>query len=129
MIALDTNILVRFLVDEEAVEGPMSARLIEGELTRDEPGYVSVLVLAEMLWVLKSGYQVSPDQQRDIVRQLLDMPQIVIEHPDEVEQAMSLPHSDLADCILHEVGRAAGCARTVTFDRRFARLDGVQLVQ
>jgi predicted nucleic-acid-binding protein len=129
VIALDTNILLRYLADADAAEHPVAARLLEDDLTRDVPGFVSIVVLAETLWVLASGYRVSSDAQRDIVRGLLDLPQLVLEGSDEIEAALAMPHRDLVDCILHQLGKAAGCTHTVTFDKRFARLDGVELVR
>jgi predicted nucleic-acid-binding protein len=129
VIAVDTNVLLRYLADADTAEHPVAARLLETILTRDAPGFVSTVVLAETLWVLTRGYRVAPETQREIVRGLLDMPQLVLEHPDEIEAALSLPHRDLVDCILHQLGKAAGCTHTATFDKRFARLDGVELVQ
>lgn len=129
MIALDTNILLRYIVDADTAEGPVAEHLIADVLSRDNPGFISVLVLAEMLWVLKRGYKVSPDQQREILGKFLAMDQFVIEQADVVERALLLPHQDLADCILHEIGQTAGCSHTATFDKRFARLDHVELVK
>jgi predicted nucleic-acid-binding protein len=128
VIALDTNIMLRYLADVDSAEGPAAKHLVEEVLSQEKPGFISVLVLAEMLWVLSKGYNVSPEQQRVIIGMLLAMDQLVIDHADSVEQALSLPHRDLADCILHEIGQTAGCTYTATFDKRFAKLDQVKLV-
>ena len=128
MIALDTNILVRYLAEPDTDQGKLAERLLEDGLSADDPGFVSVIVLAELLWVLKRAYQITVDQQRSLLLQLIDMPQLVVEQPDIVRKALTLPHLDLADCILHEIGQAAGCSQTATFDKRFARLDKVELV-
>jgi predicted nucleic-acid-binding protein len=129
VIALDTNILIRYMADADAAEHPVAMTLLEDVLTKDAPGFISTVVLAETLWVLTRGYKVPPEMQREIVRSLLDMPQLVLERPDDIEAALALPHRDLVDCILHEVGKSEGCLHTATFDKRFARLDGVELVK
>ncbi len=129
MIALDTNILLRYLADPEAAEGPLAMHLTAEVLTREKPGFISTIVLAEVLWGLKRAYGVQPEQQREIVGLLLTLPQLVIEQADAVERALALPHRDLADCILHEIGQSAGCSHTATFDKKFAKLSKVELVQ
>lgn len=128
MIALDTNVLVRYLAEADTAEGQRAATLLEDQLTSEQPGYVTVIGLAELLWVLRTGYRVAVADQRHIVARLLEMPQIVVERGDIVERAIALPHNDLADCILHAVGQHDGCSHTATFDRRFARLDGVEMI-
>jgi len=129
LIALDTNILLRFVADVDAPEGPAARRLIIDTLTPEEPGFISAVVLTKMIWILGRAYRISKDQQIDIVSELLKAPQLVVEHADAVNRALTLPHRDLADCILHEIGQAVGCAHTATFDRHFAKLDRVELVK
>jgi predicted nucleic-acid-binding protein len=127
MIALDTNILVRYLAEPDGDEGLIATHLLEEHLTAELPGFVSVIVLVELCWVLKRAYGVTIDQQRSIVSQLLDMPQLVVQQADQVQQALILQHPDLADSILHEIGQAEGCSHTMTFDKKFSRLDRVEL--
>ncbi len=128
MIALDTNLLVRYFVEPDSALGQAASQLLESGLSQANPGFVSPIIIAEMLWVLRTSYVVPLAVQHEIVRELLDMPQIVIEQSDAVERALTLPHRDLADCILHEIGQAAGCSQTATFDKRFAKLNRVELV-
>ena len=128
MIALDTNILLRYLVEPNSPEGLIATKLIEETLSLINPGYISVLVLAEMLWVLRKGYSVSSENQRMIVSKILKMSQLMVEQGALVEGALDLPHPGLADCILHEIGQAAGCSYTATFDNRFARMNHVKLL-
>ena len=65
----------------------------------------------------------------DIVRKLLSAGNLVVEQADAVERAIAHPHEDLADALIYEIGRALGCERTVTFDRRFAQMRGVELLK
>ncbi|HEY2050669.1 MAG TPA: type II toxin-antitoxin system VapC family toxin [Caulobacteraceae bacterium] len=126
MIALDTNVLVRYLVRDDPEQSSAAAAFIESELTDETPGFVSLLVLAELSWVLRRSYGVGAEQVSALVRQLLDVRQLTIEQAETVARALDLGHAELADALIREVGRAAGCSRTVTFDQRFARLDGVE---
>jgi predicted nucleic-acid-binding protein len=127
VIALDTNVLVRYLVGDDARQAAVARRVIEDALTPAEPGFVSLIVLVELSWVLERVYGCPPSQVTAIFAELLASPTILIEQPAVVAAAIALPHTDLPDNLLHETGKAHGCTRTVTFDRKFARLPGVEL--
>lgn len=127
MIALDTNVLVRYLVEDAAAQAAVARRIMEDTLTPTSPGFVSVVVLVELNWVLDRVYGCSGEQVVSIFAELIASPTLVVEQAAAVAAAIAQPHSDLADCLLHEVGKAQGCERTVTFDRKFARLAGVEL--
>jgi predicted nucleic-acid-binding protein len=127
LIALDTNVLVRYLAQDDAQQAAIARRVIEDGLTASEPGFVSLVVLVELSWVLGRVYGCPASQIAAIISELMASPTILVEQAAAVAAALSLPHEDLADTLLHEVGKAHGCARTVTFDRRFARLPGVDL--
>lgn len=129
MIALDTNVLLRHLTGDDEEQAVLADRLIEEELSAAEPGFVSVAVLLEMIWVLRTGHGYSPEQVEDVVRALLLAPQLAMAEAAAVDRAVKAPGTvGLADRIIHEVGRQAGCSETVTFDRRFARMPGVRLL-
>ena len=128
MIALDTNILVRYIVGDHPAHSALASSLIETELSPQTPGFVSMVVIAELSWVLRRRYGVSAETVTTIVQTLLTSPQIAIENRDAVGRALTAPRDDLADALIHEVGRAAGCEKTITFDRKFARTPGVELL-
>lgn len=127
MIALDTNVLVRYLVGDDANQAAVARRVIEETLTPSEPGFVSLIVLVELSWVLDRVYGCRVNQVALIFAELIASPTILVEQAAAVAVAIAQPHDDLADNLLHEIGKTHGCARTVTFDRRFARLPGVEL--
>ncbi len=127
MIALDTNVLVRYLVRDDGEQSEIARQVIEDTLTVSEPGFVSLVVLVELNWVLARVYGCPVGQIRSIYAELLASPTIAIENPKVVAAAIALPHEDLADNLVHEIGRSHGCGRTITFDRKFARLPGVEL--
>jgi predicted nucleic-acid-binding protein len=127
VIALDTNILVRYLVQDDAVLSPRATDFIENELSAIQPGFISTPVLCELIWTLRSSYGRSVPQIRTILGKILTTDRFVIDGEAVVKQALELS-ADPADAIIHQLGRARGCRKTLTFDRSFARLDGVELL-
>jgi predicted nucleic-acid-binding protein len=128
LLALDSNVLVRYLVQDDREQTRIAADFIESRLSSAEPGFVSLIVLCEIAWTLRAGYGFSPAEVRDTLIGLSAAGQLTFEREEIVERALSQSRYDPADVIIHELGRAAGCAATVTFDRRFARMDGVRLL-
>ncbi len=128
MIAIDTNVLVRYLVRDDPQQAERARRLLQSELTAEQPGFVGLATIVELAWVLGKVYKQSPATLRLIFRQLIAAPQLVIEETALIERALALELRDLADAIIHETGKKAGCAKTLTFDRSFARLKGVELL-
>lgn len=127
MIALDTNVLVRDMVGDDTTQAAIARRVIEDTLNPSEPGFVSLVVLVELSRVLVRVYGCPAKQVTAIFTELIASPTILVEQSAAVATAISLPHDDIADNILHEIGKTHGCARTVRFDRKFARLPGVEL--
>lgn len=123
MIGIDTNVLLRFLVDDDP-EQNLAARRMLSACDADDPVFISSVTLAETVWVLTKtlGYPV-----RDVsamLRDLLASDGVVMEHGDELGLLLgqdAVPAVELADYLIAWSGLAAGCTRTVTFDRRSAR--------
>jgi predicted nucleic-acid-binding protein len=125
MIGLDTNVLVRYLVQDEPVQSARATRLIEHELSDREPGYIGLVVLVETCWVLKRVYGATPAELRETVRDLLDTRQLVVERRAVVAAALARlgdGAGDIADALVVEGASDAGCARTVTFDKAAVKL-------
>ncbi len=128
MIAIDTNILVRYLVRDDPDQAQRAKTLLQERLSPDAPGLVTIATLVELSWVLGKGYKISPDAVRQIVARLLDTPELAFERASVVQRALALELPDLGDAMIHETGREHGCDMTLTFDRHFARTDGVELL-
>lgn len=124
MIGLDTNVLVRYIVQDHPEQSAAAARLIEGQCTAQSPGYVSVLVLVELAWVLTSAYGFEKSAVIPVIRQFLRTAEFAVEDRDTVRAALREFESgaaDFADCLIACRNQAHGCARTYTFDLRAAR--------
>jgi predicted nucleic-acid-binding protein len=122
MIGIDTNVLVRYLLQDDPVQGRKAARFIE-KCTADEPGVISQIVLCELVWVLVRGYRYPRAQVALALEKILHTPQFAIEAHDEAWSAFLdyRAGDDFADALIGRVNRRAGCAHTVTFDRQASR--------
>ena len=119
MIALDTNVLVRYLVDDDPVQSGKAAALIDEAIAREDRLFVSQIVLCEAVWVMSAGYGFSRREIAGVIGSLLAARQVVIEGADRVRTALDTyarGAADFADYLILEFGRAAGCERFATFD-------------
>lgn len=129
MIALDTNVLIRYIAQDGGDQARIATQIIEGQLTEANLGYVSLPVVCELVWALQTRYKRTRDEVRNTVALLLSAAQLEIEKADLIRSALSDNRADIADAIIHALGIAKGCSHTVTFDKKFARLGGVELLQ
>lgn len=127
MQAVDTNVLVRLVVRDDAGQ----VRAAEAFIARG--GWVSQLVLAETTWVLDSVFELSREQMALAVEMLLQHRDLVLQDADVVAAALlryrGRPAVCFSDCMVLEIARKAGHLPLATFDRDFARLDDVQRLQ
>ncbi len=131
MIGLDTNVVVRYLAQDDPKQSAAATRLFERALTQDSPGFVSAIVLCEVAWVLAECYGADRARIRGALEGLLGAKQIAVEAPDAVRKALRAwgeSAADFADALIGEVASAHGAAKTVTFDRAAAKLPGFELL-
>jgi predicted nucleic-acid-binding protein len=127
---LDTNMLVRFFAKDDPLQTP-KARAVLSSLTTAEPGWVGVATILELVWVMTSTLGVGRDAVAQILAELLTRETIVVERAETIEKALQRyrrGRADFADCLIAASARAAGCSRTVTFDRIAARDAGMELI-
>ncbi len=120
MIALDTNVLVRFIVEDDDAQTERTVRLIQDAVTKNEPVFVSEVVLCEVVWVLARVYKLSKDELVKTLRALLQAKELEIREKDGVRRAVDVfagGKGDFADYVIREVATAAGCDRVATFDK------------
>ena len=127
MIGLDTNILVRLLVADDPDQTARARRFVESRCTSESPGFINCSVLAELVWVLARVYDYSRADIAAAVENLLAGDDRIIEHHDEVREALEDYRSrraDFIDAVIVRVNRARGCEATATFDPRAAKVNG-----
>lgn len=131
MIGLDTNVLVRYLAQDDRIQSPLATRFLEGSLSLQEPGFVATVVLAELVWVLESNYQFGREQVSGLLDALLRARQLKFQDPDSANQALRdfrTSKADYVDCLIQRLDSGAGCSHTVTFDRAASRISGMRLL-
>ena len=130
MIGLDTNVLVRYLVRDDAKQAEAARSLLES-LTVDRPGYVCREVTVETVWVLERAYGFSRDQIATKLEELVATEGLVIEAADDVGRAASryrAGDAGFSDLMILAAADRAGAHPPHTFDQKAARLEGVTLL-
>lgn len=130
MIGLDTNILVRYVMQDDPKQSAKASRLIES-LTTETPGFVPLVALVELVWVLISCYDLRRDQIAEALEGLLRAKEIALDRAEQVAQALRVfraSSADFADCLIERTAAAARCDRTMTFDAGAAKGSGMTLV-
>jgi predicted nucleic-acid-binding protein len=124
MRAIDTNILVRLIVRDDAEQTASAENFISGG------AWVSILAFAEAMWVLANVYALGPDDLAAEIELYLNHRDLVLQDHDAIEAALQLfrakPALGFSDCLILELARKAGHVPLGTFDRKLARVEGVQ---
>jgi predicted nucleic-acid-binding protein len=127
VIGLDTNVLVRYLTQDDPIQSPQATELIEHRLTARNPGFISVVAMAETVWVLERAYGLNGDQIADAIERTLQASELMVENEQQVFAAMTTlreGRGSFADALIGALGTRAGCSHTATFDRGALRLPG-----
>ncbi len=130
MIGLDTNVLVRYIMQDDSRQSPLATRIVES-LTAASPGFVPLVAIVELAWVLASAYELNRSQVIEAFEALLRTKELVIEHGETVWKGIRLLQrsgGDFADCLIACSAEAAGCVKTITFDRGAAKNGGMTLL-
>jgi predicted nucleic-acid-binding protein len=131
MIGLDSNILVRYLTQDDPIQSPKATAIIERRLTEENPGFVCIVAMAETVWVLDRAYGLAMHEIAAAIERMLQTDVLVIENEQEVFTAMIAlkeGHGSFADALIVALGARVGCSRTLTFDQKALRLPGFEPV-
>ena len=127
MRATDTKVLIRLVTGDD----PQQTRSAEEFIARG--AWVSVVVLADTMWVLKDIYGFGPADIATAVASLLENEHIILQDADAVAAALDLlrsrPALGFADCLILELARKAGHLPLATFDRKLGKVDGAELLR
>lgn len=121
MIGLDTNVLVRYIAQDDKLQSARATALIEKECSVATQGYVGLVVLAEVVWVSESNYGAARKDVAEIVRRILSIRQLLVQDAEIAWKALRLfetSRADFADCLIERTASTAGCDKTVTFDKK-----------
>lgn len=127
MIGLDTNVIVRYIMQDDPKQSPKATKLVES-LTPQEPGFVSIVSIVELYWVLTSCYNLTRQEAGQALNALLRLKEIVVENAEQVLKALRVfehGKADFPDCLIERSCATAGCEKTVTFDSGAAKHAGM----
>lgn len=122
MIGLDTNILVRYLTQDHPLQSAAAVKVIES-LSSESPGFLSLVVIAELVWVLQFSYRFKKHEIEHVVERLVRSQELIIERTEIVSQALRkfrVSRATFADCLIERCGHAAECQYILTFDKNAA---------
>jgi predicted nucleic-acid-binding protein len=130
MIGLDTNVLLRFFAQDDERQSKLADEMM-ASLTRDNPGWIGLATVLEFMWAMSKPMRLPKPVVCNALDQLLSINSIVVDQSNVVALALRqfrATHADFADCLISLSARAAGCSKTVTFDKIAARDAGMELL-
>ena len=135
MIGLDTNVLVRYLAQDDEAQAAGATRFIETRLSERVPGFISLVVLVELCWVLQKLYGATTAELAETVSDLLATPWFRLQAREAVQDAVralraaKTGKAGFADFLVMHVALREGCGTVVSFDRAAVRLAGMTAVE
>ena len=121
MIGLDAHVVVRYLMQDGPQQAGRATAFMERQLSAENPGFISLVVLTEIAWVLRSCYGIDRDDISRTFRAMLETRQLWVERTDLVVRALrryAENTADFSDALIVELARDQGCTEIVSFDRK-----------
>lgn len=132
MLGIDTNVLVRLIVKDDAAQAKLAAAYLRRHCSTDNPGFISLSVAVELFWTLSRTYQLGREEVAKAIHGILISRELIFQHPDEVRYAFRMfvqEGADFADALIGAVNQSEGCFTTVTFDKNASRLPEFTLLR
>jgi predicted nucleic-acid-binding protein len=130
MYAIDTNVLIRYIVEDHPEQTREATEAIE-QLTPEKQGFISCIVLCELNWVLKTAYKISKSERVATLQKILSIPVFEIEQLDCCLKALRSYEkgpADFSDYLIQQIGERHGYRILLTFDQKASRETGFQSV-
>ena len=124
------HVVVRYIMQDDPRQATLTNKLIES-LSRESPGYISFICLAEIYGVLDHSYKLTKPQIKEAVPSILTSESLLVENKELVGRAFysyTFGNADFDDCLIAQCAIAVGCSSTVTFDKLAAKSAGMQLL-
>jgi predicted nucleic-acid-binding protein len=119
MIGIDTNVIIRYIVQDDPEQAKVATKLIEQSCSLDNPGYINHIVLCEIVWVLRRNYKLDKQSICQVIEQIMRTDKLMIEDIQLVRKALETfkeTKADFAGCLLSQRNLQAGCRYTATLD-------------
>ena len=131
MIGLDTNVIVRYVTQDDVRQAAAATRLFERVLSDENPGVISLVTLCEIAWVLADCYGADKARIHSVLEALLASRQLLVDQSELVWKALRAwekSSADFSDALVGELLTARGCEKVMTFDKAAAKLPGFELL-
>lgn len=131
MIGLDTNLILRYLLQDDPKQSRQANQVVDHQLSEQSPGFISLVTVLEIVWVLRSLLKQSPSAIATHIEHLLTADSFQVQNEQQVfEAAFALKHGtgEFEDALIGALNAWAGCSHTLTFDRKTARLHHFQVI-
>jgi len=124
MIGLDTNVLLRYLMQDDPEHSKRATSILEKKLSEQKPGFISTVVLVETCWTLRNFYKIDREGIEAMLDRFLVAPELEFEHREEIWKALRLSRSgsiDFVDGLIGVISESHGCEYTLTFDKKASK--------
>ena len=131
MIGLDTNVVVRYIAQDDIAQSAKATKLIES-LSAEAPGFITLVSIVELVWVMQGCYKATKEECIAILQTLLRTREILIENAEVILMSLnqySTSNADFADCLIERSAYYAKCTCTMTFDSNAAKTAAMQLIE
>ena len=130
MIGLDTNVLVRYIMQDDPRQSLKATAIVES-LEGVGSACITLVAMVELVWVLTASFELTRAQVSQALDSIIRTKQFRIENADQIVRALrvfKLGKSDFADCLIERSANSAGCVKTATFDVKAAKHAGMALI-
>ena len=130
MICLDTNVVVRYIAQDDVAQSAKATQLIES-LSAETPGFITLVNIVELVWVMQGCYKATKEECAAVLQTLLHTREILLENAEIVVMATHkylASNADFADCLIERSASYAKCTSTMTFDNNAAKTAGMVLI-
>jgi predicted nucleic-acid-binding protein len=131
VIGLDTNVVVRYITQDDSKQSALATTFFERTLSAEQPGFIPAVVLCEIAWVLADCYGADRARVREVIEGLLSSKQIKVENAElawKALRALEVTQADFSDALIGQIVAAHGGTKTVTFDKAVSKLAGFELL-
>ena len=131
MIGLDTNVILRYLLQDDPKQTRQANQIVDRQLSEQTPGFISLVTVLEIVWVLRSLLKRNPSQIASHLENLLAADSLEVQNEQQVFEAvfaLKRGTGEFEDALIGALNAWAGCTRTLTFDRKAARLPHFQAI-
>jgi predicted nucleic-acid-binding protein len=129
MIGLDTNVILRYLLQDDPKQTRQANQIVERQLSEQNPGFISLVTVLEIVWVLRSLLKQTSSQIASHLENLLTADSLEVQNEQQVFEAvyaLKRGTGEFEDALIGALNAWAGCSHTLTFDRKAARLPHFQ---